>query len=443
MRRDAITQDPMRRRAATRGVAAGALMLALAGGALGAAAPAWAADHYMVLGLPFFEPYRVSIATVEVKDDKAVGTVAPPVGDPRPALPVVGTLVNGVLKVTVGTGADSYALTFAEGERGLHQVWDEALTIGDVNRIAFFRPPADFSEPALALQHIDDNWCGQVYGGLALALRADTLKASATAPAALADLDVAVAGPARGTGTAKLKDLWSRLRLAARGGENVSIDIVVPVGSEAGRAKALRAEPAVAAVGLPNGCTEMALALVPRSRLMEGGAVSEAKLKSYLEAALARLYAGAAADSNAPGGRKFKLDHVNVGKGPTGAPVFTATVTADSEATRLSKGNVDQFTLSVLPVVTAADTGDTLSLIPTVSAFKTARKTGAQAPADSAFKPADDEAQVAAAHRLVSWLATAEDSRCDFLTRTGFDEPEGGYSCANLVLDDVNLGDDN
>ncbi|MFG1478075.1 hypothetical protein V5F53_05335 [Xanthobacter sp. V4C-4] len=431
-----MTPSPLSRR--------GALALAVAALAAGAATPARSADHYMALGLPFFEPYRVGIATVEVGDDKATGTIAPPAGDPRPALPFTGTLVNGILKVNVGTGADSYVLTFTESERGLHQVWDEATTIGDLERITLFRPAADFSDTALVLQHVDDNWCGQVYGGLSVALRPEVLKSAAAAPAALADLDVAVAGPARGTGTAKLKDVWSRLRLAARGGEDVAVDIVVPIGQEAARAKALRADPAVLTVGLPNACTEMALAVVPRAKVSEGAVVSDAKLKTYLETALGRLLAGAPAEGAAGGARKFKLAGVSVAKGAGGAPVFHATVTGESDATRLEKGSWDQFVLSVQPVVTAADTGDSISLIPTITEVRTARKSGAQMPADSAFKPVDDDAVTAGiTHRLVSWLATAEGSRCDFLTRAGFDEPEGAYSCTNQALDDVAHPDDN
>lgn len=420
----------------------GALALAAFAGAL-AAGPALAADHYMAVGLPFFEPYRVGIVTVEVAGGKATGTLAPPAGDPRPALPVVGTLVNGILNVTVGTGPDAYVLTFNEGERGLHQVWDEATLIGDLDRVTLFRPDADFSQPALALQHIDDNWCGQVYGGLSVVLRSEVLKAGGAAPAALADLDVVVSGPARGAGTAKLKDVWSRLRLAARGGDQVAVDIAVPIGQEADRAKVLRAVPEVTAVGLPNGCTEMAIAVVPRAKVSDGAAVSEAKLKSYLEGALTRLFSGQEADAAGVGTRKFKMDGASVAKDAGGRPVFTARVTADSEATRLEKGSFDQFTLSFMPVVTATDTGSSISLIPTVSGVKTARKSGPQVPPDTAFKPSEDDLSVAISHRLVSWLAAAEDSRCDFLTRAGFDEPQDGYSCANLTLDAVALPDDN
>lgn len=432
-----------------RGPRLGALALALAVGGtgvagMGLASAASAADRYMTLNLPFFAPYRVAIASLDINGGKVTGTLAPPEGDPRPALPLTGTLADGVLKLTVGTGADAYALSFTEDERGTQQVWDETLAVGDLDRVALFRPSAGFSSAALAVQHLGDDWCGQVYGGLSVVLRSQALKSMATPPAALADLDVSATSLTHGAVNAKLKDVWSRLRLAAHDGDDIAIDVAVPVGGEAGIAKALRAEPAVAAVTLPNACTEMALAVVPRSKVSEGGAISDTKLKSYLEGLLNRLLSGAGAEGGAMGGRKFKLTDVNIVKGANGVPTFTAHVMAESEATRLERGGWDQFTLSVLPVVTATDASDTISLIPTVSDVKVAKKTGTQFPADNAFKPVDDEAQaIGISHRLVSWIAAAEASRCDFLTHAGFDEPEGAYSCSNLAIDDVPHADDN
>ncbi|WP_234052957.1 MULTISPECIES: hypothetical protein [unclassified Xanthobacter] len=415
--------------------------------ALGIAAPgsgASAAEQYMTLGLPFFEPYRAAIATLDINGGKVTGTLAAPAGDPRPALPITGTLADGTLKLTVGSGADAYTLSFSEDERGIQQVWDETLAVGDLDRVSFFRPAAGFSSAALAVQHMGDDWCGQVYGGLSVVLRSQSLKSMATPPAALADLDVSATSLSHGAVRAKLKDVWSRLRLAAYDGDDIAIDVAVPVGAEASTAKALRAEPAVAAVTLPNACTEMALAVVPRARISDGGTLSDAKLKSYLEGMLNRLYSGGSAEGGAVGGRKFKLADVSVAKGADGGPVFSARVTAESEASRLARGGWDQFTLSVRPVITATDAADTISLIPAVTDLKTAKKAGAQMPADNAFKPVDDEAMATGIdHRLVSWLAAAENSRCDFLTHAGFDEPEGAYSCSNVSMDDVPHADDN
>ncbi len=442
MSRRLMPQMPVPRSSAPRIVAA-----ALAGLLAGAtfSAPAAAAEHYMALGLPFFEPYRVGIATLDINAGKVSGTLAPPAGDPRAPVPVSGTLTDGVLKLTVGSGNEAYDLAFTEDERGLHQIWDETINLGGVDPVNLFRPAGDFSAPALALQHLDESWCGQVYGGLSVVLRASALHATPVAPAALGDLNVPVSSMTHGTGTMKLKDLWSRLRLAAKGDDDdLTVDVVVPVGAEAELAKTLRGDAAVAAVALPNGCSETALAVVPRTRLADGAALSDGKLKTYLEGALNRLYSGLAADGAGIGGRKFKLTGVSVTKGANGMPVFNATVTADTEASRVEKGGWDQFNLSILPLVTATDAGDTMSLIPTITDVKTAKKSGPQLPADAAFKVVDDSAYAAAiAHRLVSWLAAAEGSRCAFLTRSAFDEPDGAYSCTNQVLDDVPHPDDN
>ncbi|MFS8039167.1 hypothetical protein ACI7BZ_19780 [Xanthobacter sp. AM11] len=409
------------------------------------AGPAAAATEvYMVAGLPFFAPYHAAIATVDVTGDKVSGTLAPPAGDPRAALPMSGTVTNGLLRLTVGSGADAYSFTFTENERGLHRIWEEAVAIPGLDPVAAFRPAAGFSEPAAVLQRDADDWCGLIYGGLDVVLRAADLKDAAAAPAALAELDVLVVPQQGGSATVKMKDAWSRLRLAARAGEDVSVDIAVPVGTEARVAQELRRVPLVSAVLLPSVCGESALAVVPRAKLMDGGKVSDARLKAYGEAMLARLLSGAAPEAGTPGARKFKITGAAVVPGEGGAPVFRAVVTGEAEATRLGKGSWDQFTLTLLPVVTAADTADTISLIPWVSDLKAAKKAGPQPPAESAFKPADDSAQVAAiVQRMVSWIAAAEATRCNFVTEAGFDEPEGSLPCTNAALDDVSHPEEN
>ncbi|MFG1305377.1 hypothetical protein V5F34_14730 [Xanthobacter autotrophicus] len=411
---------------------------------LGLLAPATAraADRYMATGLPFFDPYHVAIASIDVADGKVTGTLAAPAGDPRPALPLSGTLANGVLTLTVGQGAEAYRFVFSENERGLHRIFEETTSIPGIDSVTLFRPPAGFSEPALALQHDPEDWCGRVYGGLSVQLRAKELAATAEAPAAVADLDLMVVPQQGGTATQKLKDAWSRLRLAARGGDDVSVDIAVPVGSEAKHAEDLRRVPQVASVMLPALCGEMALATIPRARVAEGNTVSEAKLKSYAEAMLSRLLSGAAPDASAAGPRKFRIAGAVVPG--TSGPAFRATVTGEAEATRLGKGSFDQFTLTLEPVATPDDAADTLSLIPTVTDLKSAKKAGPQPPADAAFRPADDSSQVAGiAQRIVSFIAAAEGTRCAFLTQTGFDEPDGAISCTNIALDDVSHPDDN
>ncbi|MFG1301740.1 hypothetical protein V5F49_18285 [Xanthobacter sp. V3C-3] len=420
---------------------AGLLALAAcAGVALGA--PARAADRYMATGLPFFDPYRIAIATLDVNGGKVTGTLVPPVGDPRPALPLSGTLANGVLKLTVGQGGETYSLAFSENERGLHRIFEETASVPGLDAVSLFRPQAGFSGPALALQHDADNWCGLVYGGLTVELRAKDLAATADAPAALADLDLIVVPQQGGTTKVKLKDAWSRLRLAARSGDDVSVDVAVPVGAEARIAEELRRLPQVSAVMLPSLCGEMALAVVPRARLADGDKVSEAKLKGYAETVLSRLLSGAAPDAGAPGPRKFRLSG-QVVPGDSG-PVYRATVTGEAEATRLGKGSFDQFTLTLQPVVTPTDAADTISLIPAVSELKGAKKSGPQPPADAAFKPTDDSAQVAGiTQRLVSYIAAAEGTRCGFLTQASFDEPEDSLSCLNIAIDDPSHADEN
>lgn len=419
---------------------AGLLALLTCLGPLGPA-PARAAERYMVTGLAFFEPYRIAIATVDIAGGRLSGTLAPPPGDPRPAVPLSGTVANGVVHVTVGQGTETYTVALSENQRGLHSIWEETASVPGLDPVAVFRPPSGFSEPALTLQHDPDNWCGRLYGGLAIDLRAKALATTEAAPAALADLDVVLVPQQGGTVLAKMKDIWSRLRLAARSDDDITVDVALPVGSEAKTAQALRALPEVAAVMLPEQCGEMALAVVPRARVMDAGKVSEAKLKAYAETLLARLLSGAAPDA-ASGPRKFKVSGA-VAPGSSG-PVFKASVTGESEATRLAKGSWDQFTLTLEPVVTATDAADTISLIPTVSDLKGAKKTAPQPPADAAFRPADDSSQVAAiAQRLVSFAAASEGTRCAFLTQSAFDEPEGSLSCTNTAIDDVSVPDDN
>lgn len=423
---------------------AGRLALAVSLGLLSGAAAAQAADRYMAMGLPFFDPYRIAIATVDIAGGKVSGTLAPPAGDARAPLPLSGTLADGVLRLTVGSGADAYSFSFTENERGLHRIWEETAAIPGMDAVTVFRPPSGFSEPALVLQHDAEDWCGLVYGGLTVNLRAADLAATQAAPAALADLDVIVVPQQGGTARVKMKDVWSRLRLAARGDDDVSVDIAVPVGTEARLAQDLRRVPLVTGVMLPSVCGEMALAVVPRAKLADGDKVSDAKLKAYAEGILARLLSGATPDGAGAGPRKFKISGATVTPGEGGQPVYRASIVGEAEATRLGKGSWDQFTLTLQPVVTAADTADTVSLVPTVTDLKGTKKTGPQPPADSAFKAVDDSAEVAGiAQRLVSWLAAAEGTRCNFLTQTAFDEPEGSLSCMNIALDDVSHPDDN
>lgn len=416
--------------------------LALAAMILAAPAAAQAAERYMAIGLPLFQPYRIAIATLDVQGGKVSGTLAPPVGDPRPAVPLSGTLADGILRLTVGQGDESYALAFSENQRGLHRIFEETATVPGLDAVALFRPPAGFSDAALALQHDADDWCGLVYGGLDVELRASDLARTPVAPAALADLDVVVTPQQGGVAKAKLKDIWSRLRLEARGGDDVSFDIAVPLGSEARVAQEIRRAPQVVSVLLPSLCGEMALAVVPRAKVAEGDKVLDGKLKAYAEATLSRLLSGASPEGGAAGQRKFKLQG-GVVSGEAG-PAYKASVTGEAEATRLGKGTWDQFTLLLQPVVTPTDAGDTISLVPSVSELKTAKKSGPQPPADGAFRPADDSSQVAAiAQRLVSYIAAAEGTRCAFLTQADFDEPDGSLPCANLAIDEVSHPDDN
>lgn len=421
------------------GAVAASLCALAAAGILGAA-PARAAEQYLTLGFPVFTPYRTAIATLDVKAGKVEGTIAPPAGDPRPAIPVSGSIKDGVLRLTIGSGDKTADVAFVEDERGLHQVWWETGSVPGIDEVLLFRPAAGFSQTALVLQHGAGETCGQLYGGLSLSLKVSALKASPTAPAGIADLEVPLAVHGGGSTATRLKDVWSRLRLASLGADDdvVTFDVAVPLGSEATVAQTARQVPGVAAVTLPNECGETALATVPRASVSEGGTVSEARLKSFLDGLLARLYSGVPPEGRTPGARKFKITNAAVAPDAAGLPAFSATVTAESEASRLAKGSWDQFTLTVRPVVTASDAGDTISLIPAISALKTARKAaGAQIPADSAFAPQEDPGLKAAlAQHLVSWIAASEGSRCAFLTRTAFEEPENGLSCGNVILDD-------
>lgn len=419
--------------------AVGALGLVVAAGHA-----ASATERYMATGLPFFDPYRIAIASLDIDGGKVSGTLAPPAGDPRAALPVSGTIADGVLHLTIGSGAEAYTLAFTQNERGLHRIWEEMAVVPGIDAVSLFRPAAGFSEPALALQHDADNWCGGLYGGLNVSLRAGDLVAQQAAPAGLADLDVIVEPQQGGSAKVKLKDLWGRLRLAARSGDDVTVDIAVPPGTEAKMAQDIRRVPQVVAVDLPGVCGETALAVVPRARVADGGKVSDAKLKAYADTVLARLLSGAAPEGTAPGARKFKIQSSSVAPGDGGQLVYRANVTGEAEATRLGKGSWDQYTLTLTPLVTATDAADTISFLPQVSDLKAAKKAGPQAPADSAFKPVDDSEMVAGiTQRLVSWLAATEGTRCAFLTRVPFDEPEGSLSCANIAIDEAQLPDEN
>lgn len=438
MRNPSVTRTAHRRT-----VLAALSVLALVPALVAPTAASAAAERFMVLGLPFFKPYRAAIAVLDVDGGgKVTGTIAPPAGDARAPLPVSGTLANGALSLTIGQGDESYALAFTENQRGLHHIYEETATVPGLSAVTVFRPEGGFSEPALVLQHDEENWCGLVTGGLTVDLKAADLGRTPVAPAGLAEIDLVVTPQPGGTAKVKMKDYWSRLRLAARDGDDVSVDVAVPLGAEAKIAQDLRKVPLVATVTLPSLCGEMALATIPRAKVMEGDKVSEAKLKSYADAMLARLLSGAAPEGAAAGSRKFKVSGAIV-PGEAG-PAYKATVSAESEASRLSKGNWDQFTVLLQPVVTPADTAASVSLVPLVTDLRVAKKSGPQAPADAAFKPADDSSQVAAiSHRLVSYIAAAEASRCSFLTQTAFDEPDGSLPCINLAIDDVSPADDN
>lgn len=412
-----------------------ALVPAFLGGLLLAASPAAAAERYMVQGLPFFAPYRLAIATYDVAGEKVSGTLSAPVGDPRPPVPLSGTLKDGKLDLTIGSGADAVSLTFIKDERDRQRLWVEAAPVADLSQVVLFRPVEGFSATALALQHADTNWCGRFTGGLSVELRASALKASATAPADLADLDVVLASRAA-TPTVKLSAVWQRLRLAARSGEDVAIDIEVPPGREAARAEALRKLPQVAAVDLPAGCGEMALVAVPRDKIMTGDKVSDEKLKSFADGVLERFLSGAKADAAAPGALKFRLDDAKVVRGADGLVHYEARLVGNAEATRLGEGEVDAFTLSLTPMETVADTDETLSLIPQVSGLKVARRLGSSMPPESAFEAEPDEAvAVGIVHRFVSWLAAYQDTECAFLTRSAFEEPDEALTCGNITLD--------
>lgn len=402
--------------------------------------PAGAAESYLVQGLPFFAPYRLAVATLDISGDKVSGTLAPPVGDPRPALPLSGSVTDGKLSLAIGSGTDAVTLVFSEDERDPYRLWEEVSPVADLPAVVLFRPGEGFSGAALAVQHADANWCGRFLGGLSVELRADALKASREAPAPLAGLDVALSSRAE-EATGKLSTVWPRLRLAAMAGTDVIIDVAVPVGSEAKTAEELRRLPQVMAVDLPTSCGEMARVAIPRETLMDGDKVSEAKLKAFADAILPRYLSGAKADASVPGTRKFKLEDAKVVRGPDGLLRYEAKLTGDAEATRLGSGEVDAFTLTLMPVETVADTAQSISLVPQVKDMKVARRSGSGALSGSAFKAEDDEAvPVAVIHRLVTWLGAVEDTDCAFLTETAFEEPDEALSCSNITLD--NPGDE-
>lgn len=416
-----------------------ALLGALLGTPLGAllAGPAHAGDAYMVSGAHLFPPYRVGIANLDISDGRVSGTLAAPAGDPRPPLPLSGSLADGALHLVIGSGAEGYAITLFDGETEQFQTWDEAQRLPEMEVVTFFRPKEGFSEPALVLQHASADWCGRVSGGLAVTLRPEALKADAEAPAAFADLEVRLVPQEASEGRAKVRDVWGRLRLAALDGRPVSFDAVVPPGSEVATAKALRALPLVAAVNLPESCGELAIVAVPRGEIMEGGEVSDSKLKSFAEAQLGRLLSGAAPQGRATGRQPYRILDAAVARDAGGAPVFRATIVARASADRAQGEGWDRFTLALRPLVTPADTARTVTLIPAVGEVRTA-PAGAQPPADGAFAAQDDDTVPAAiAHRFVSWLAAGLETRCSFHTETDFQQPEEAQTCGNTSIDTV------
>ncbi len=410
--------------------------------ALPLAGAADAGDAYLVSGSSLFPPYRVAVANLDIADGKVSGTLSAPAGDPRPALPLSGSLADGALHLVIGTGAERYAVTLSDGETPQFQTWEDALRLPDMEVLTFFRPKDGFSEPALVLQHESEDWCGRVSGGLSVTVRPEALKADAEAPAELADIDVRLVPQEASEGRAKVRDVWGRLRLAGLAGDPVTFDVVVPPGSEAATAKALRALPTVRAVNLPESCGELAIVAVPRSEIMDGAAVSGAKLKSFAEAELSRLMSGAEPTGRTGGKQPYKILDAQVAPDATGQPLFKATITARPSAARGAGEGWDRFTLTLRPLITPADTARSATLLPTVSDVKTAAPS-TQMPADATFVPQDDDSvPVAIAHRFVSWLAAGLNSRCAFHTETNFQQPEDGQSCGNTPIDTVQERDD-
>lgn len=413
-----------------------ALAVALFSSLLAPSYASAAEEQFMAMGLPFFPPYRVAIAHIDVQDNVVKGMLTPPPGDPRSAVPLAGTITNGVMELTISKGADAYQVHLKQDTRGEQRLWVETGIVPGLEDVLLFRPEDGFSHAALSLQRKNEAWCGLVNGGLAVTLRASDLRNLAKAPGDLAALNVVTVGEHDDVSIVKLEQLWSRLRLAAKTGRDVTFDITVPLGSEAPVAEKIRSLPAVAGVHLPNLCRDMALAVIPSERVMDNGKLNDAKLKHFLEGVLRRQLSGLAADGHGKGGRKFEILDAKVQHGSNGLVLFTSTVIADAAITREESG-WDRFTLEVVPVTTAADAGDTISLLVTVRDVTNARKAGAQIPAASAFSPEDDDDEAEIAYRLVTWIADSEKSRCAFITTTGFSQPEDGFSCSQLMLDDV------
>ncbi len=396
-----------------------------------------AAQQYMAVGLPFFPPYRVAIANLEVQGNSVKGAITPPAGDPRGALPLSGSIADGVMKLSINHGNEVYQVHLKKDVRDEQLLWVETGIIPGLEDVLFFRPEGGFSHTALSLQRKNEAWCGLVHGGLAVTLRASDLRNMARAPGDLAALNVVVVSDNDAIKTEKLETIWSRLRMAAKSGRDVTFDIAVPVGSEAPVAEKIRSLPAVSGVHLPNLCREMALVVVPSARVMAKGPLDEDKFKDYVSGILRRQLAGLPpAEGGAASPHTFQLDDVKVTRKGTLPPQFSAHVTADAAVTRGATG-WDRFTLEVTPVMTAADEGDTISLLVVARDLVSVRKSSAQIPPASAFRDQPDEAEAEIAYRLVTWLAEAEDTRCAFITTTGFSQPEEGFACNSLMLDDV------
>lgn len=413
-----------------------ALAITLFSGLLAPSYASAAEEQFMAVGLPFFPPYRAAIAHIDVQGNVVKGMLAPPPGDPRNAVPLNGTITNGVMDLTVNKGADSYQVQLKQDTRGEQRLWVETGIVPGIEDVLLFRPEDGFSHAALSLQRKNEAWCGLINGGLAVTLRASDLRNLAKPPADLAALNVVTVGEHDDVSIVKLEHVWSRLRLAAKTGRDVTFDIVVPVGSEAPVAEKIRSLPAVGGVHLPNLCRDMALAVIPSERVMDAGKLNDDKLKLYLEGALRRQLSGLTPDGGGKGGRKFELSNGKVQRTGNGLPLFTGTIIADAAITRGESG-WDKFVLDVVPVTTAADAGDTISFLVTVRDVANARKTGAQIPAASAFSKEDDDDAAAIAYRLVTWMADAENTRCAFITTSGFNQPEEGFACDSLMLDDV------
>lgn len=400
--------------------------------------PAAAAEQqYMAVGLPFFPPYRVAIVKLEMHDASVKGALSPPVGDPRPSLPLSGTVNKGLMELSITKGNEVYKVQLRQEDRGEQKLWVETGIVPGLEDVQLFRPDGGFSHPALALQRKNEAWCGLVHGGLAVTLRASDLRNMAHAPGDLASLNVVIVGADNMVKTVKLENVWTRMRMAAKSGHDVTFDITVPVGSEAPVAEKIRSLPAVAGVHLPNLCREMALAVIPSAKVMENGQLNDDRFRSYVTGILERQLAGQPPQEDKKARlRKFVISDVKIERKGTQPPRFSATITADAAATRGATG-WDQFTLQITPVMTAADEEGTISLLVDVLDLRSTGKASAQIPAASAFHDQPDEAEAELAYHLVTWLAEAEDTRCAFTTTTSFSQPEEGFTCASLMLDDV------